>query len=470
MSIQKLAAIRLCLQLSAPLGLAGLWVAGVSLPIQAATLNNWTFNTASNQLEVTVSPGITPRYFVLEQPLRIVIDLPDTEVGNAIQQQSYSGAVRQIRVSQFQPGLTRIVMELAPEVKLASEPVSLQLQSASNGSAKWVLRPILATNAANSDLTTALPPPTFWRGNTPSVSVPPLNSASNSGARVSVPPLNSASNASATVSVPPLNRNQPTNLQNNVGGGAAALMTQPANITNQQARINLVPVPPVRELPPPDSKPPVNSRVQNPLPAIPTPAETPINVPPPLPNRQTPKPTEEIIELPANPETLPTIAVTPVAVQPAPVPVSANSEAVQSPPALPPTVVPVINFGEPLPKGEQVSLTPAVNRVAALASGVVLKLRYPGTTALSLPSGTPQQEVMLLHEAIRDETGNFVLSAGVPVIGRFETSQEGSRFVTQAVTIGDRNFPFIAQSNLIAPTLQPGQILELQLTQPFAQP
>jgi len=86
---------------------------------QAASLTHWTFDPAANQLEITVKDGTTPHYFLMAQPARIVVDLPDTAVGNVSTQQTYSGAIRQIRVSQFQPGLTRIVMEISPDVSLA---------------------------------------------------------------------------------------------------------------------------------------------------------------------------------------------------------------------------------------------------------------------------------------------------------------------------------------------------------------
>jgi hypothetical protein len=125
-------------------------------PAQAAQLTNWRFDPATQQLEINVNGGTTPRYFLLAQPARIVLDLPNTRVGSVPEQQTYAGAVRQIRVGQFQPGLTRIVIELSPEAVLGAEQVELQ-NVGNPGSDRWVLRPVLANQPE------AVPPPVASR-------------------------------------------------------------------------------------------------------------------------------------------------------------------------------------------------------------------------------------------------------------------------------------------------------------------
>lgn len=116
------------------------------LSVQAASLTNWNFDPAANQLEITVKDGTTPRYFLMAQPARIVVDLPDTAVGAVSAQKTYAGAVRQIRVSQFEPGLTRIVMEISPGVSLAPGQVKLQKvgnDAARSGNSRWLLQPLI---------------------------------------------------------------------------------------------------------------------------------------------------------------------------------------------------------------------------------------------------------------------------------------------------------------------------------------
>ena len=114
---------------------------------QAASLTNWSFDPAVNQLEITVKDGTTPRYFLMAQPARIVVDLPDTAIGNVSAQKTYAGPVRQIRVSQFEPGLTRIVMEISPGVSLAPGQVELQKvgdRTTQAGNSRWVVRPLVS--------------------------------------------------------------------------------------------------------------------------------------------------------------------------------------------------------------------------------------------------------------------------------------------------------------------------------------
>lgn len=118
-------------------------LASAVLAQSPAQLTTWRFDPVTQRLEINLNGGTTPRYFLLAQPARIVLDLPNTRVGNVPEQQTYAGAVRQIRVGQFQPGLTRIVIELSPNAVLGVGQVELQ-NVADTGSDRWVLRPILA--------------------------------------------------------------------------------------------------------------------------------------------------------------------------------------------------------------------------------------------------------------------------------------------------------------------------------------
>jgi len=118
---------------------------GISLVTQATAalaLSQWSYDPTTQQLEVMVKAGVTPKYFVMAQPARIVVDLPDTEMGDVKPKESFTGAIRQVRVSQFQPGVTRVVLELAPEVELAPGQVKLEAKGD-----RWVLRPLIADNS-----------------------------------------------------------------------------------------------------------------------------------------------------------------------------------------------------------------------------------------------------------------------------------------------------------------------------------
>ncbi len=187
----------------------------VDIAALAARLTNWQFDPSLNQLEVTVDEGTTPRYFLLTQPPRIVLDLPDTELGSVETQQSYTGLVRQIRVSRFQAGVTRIVMDLSPEVVLTPQQVQLQqvggdaLQGRPLEGVRWVLRPLISGVQTAAPEGSTLPPANFFGSDRAGVvSVPPLNPTST-GSNLptgTLPPARFSPNSNVSVSVPPLQR------------------------------------------------------------------------------------------------------------------------------------------------------------------------------------------------------------------------------------------------------------------------
>jgi hypothetical protein len=108
-----------------------------------------------------------------------------------------------------------------------------------------------------------------------------------------------------------------------------------------------------------------------------------------------------------------------------------------------------------------------------LPAGTQLSLRYAGEATLSLKADSPQQAELLLEKDVRDPTGNPIAPAGTPVIGRFETDGDGSRFIAQTITLQNRNIPLAAQSEILhgdrttskPASLQPGQILQIRLTE-----
>lgn len=168
-----------------------------------------------------------------------------------------------------------------------------------------------------------------------------------------------------------------------------------------------------------------------------------------------------------------------------------------------PSASAVIEFGQPLPK-TTTSVEPvtppqstvptlepaatvlpqqaptAANPEILIPTGTQLNLRYPGEQALSLQAYQLRQEVLLLEEDLRDRNNQVIAPAGTPIIGYFETSSTGSRFIAKAIVLSRGNLPFDAQSanfgvttsaetttaqSPVQPTvtIQPGQILQVQL-------
>lgn len=101
-------------------------------PAEARRLESWRFQANNNQLSFTTASQVQPRAQLISGPTRLVIDLPGISIGQiprSLRSQSVGGAIKEIRVGQFEPQIARIVVELADgytinpyEVKF--EPVS----------------------------------------------------------------------------------------------------------------------------------------------------------------------------------------------------------------------------------------------------------------------------------------------------------------------------------------------------------
>ncbi len=116
-----------------------------SIAAPTGKLENWRFSPQSSQLEFSVSAASRPQFFYLSQPPRIVIDLPDTKLGNVPTKENYNGAIQGIRISQLNEDVTRIVMDLAPGVFFDRDRVQLQPVSWQNPTV-WVFRPSIVSN------------------------------------------------------------------------------------------------------------------------------------------------------------------------------------------------------------------------------------------------------------------------------------------------------------------------------------
>jgi AMIN domain len=202
-----------------------------------AKLNNWRFSPKTQQLEINLSAGTTPRYFYLAQPSRLVVDLPNTKLGKVTTQQNYSGAIKSIRISQLNANDTRIVLDLAAGTVFNPKKVQLQPVSRKN-STRWVFRPVIsgktaAVKSGNSPPSAKKQPQTLQKPpsnlpvttnpQSPSVTAPPPSNelpstiTTNSGQPfVTVPPLtpNTSSQQPALSLPPPSFPNQPGNLNN----------------------------------------------------------------------------------------------------------------------------------------------------------------------------------------------------------------------------------------------------------------
>ncbi|MBE9139278.1 N-acetylmuramoyl-L-alanine amidase [Nodosilinea sp. LEGE 07088] len=135
--------------------LATLGTLVIVAPARAATLQYWWFDAQTNQLVLTTDSEVQPRAQLLVNPTRIVIDLPNTQLGSTSTRQAVGGAVREVRAGQFDSQTARLVIELSAGYGLNPQDVRVQGLRPN----QWAVQlPALSTAAAPP--TGAIPPPT----------------------------------------------------------------------------------------------------------------------------------------------------------------------------------------------------------------------------------------------------------------------------------------------------------------------
>jgi N-acetylmuramoyl-L-alanine amidase len=87
----------------------------LTMPAMATKLQYWRFDAYRNNLEFRTDQGVQPRAQLIANPTRLVIDLPGVVWGRPASTQTYSaGQIRSVRIGQFDPQTTRMVLELEP--------------------------------------------------------------------------------------------------------------------------------------------------------------------------------------------------------------------------------------------------------------------------------------------------------------------------------------------------------------------
>jgi hypothetical protein len=444
----------------------------------AASVRHWEYDPYTNELQITSEE--TPHYFILADPPRIVIDIPHSSFGKNAIQENYPGLVRTIRISEFEPGQTRIVMDLDPTIAL--NPGQVQLEPLGQGN-RWVLRPHLRVSQTLPSLETTetLPP------------LPQVNQIGNVPERAIVAPLPTATVPISSDIGLPTEQVTPT-LGDDLGNGLAdrnVTVTVPSlgevtptdEFASPETEI-FVPPPP-----PPEWQ--VGSEIEPPaIVSIPTSTPTVESVP---------DPTENIIESVPEPETLlrsPNRAPQEMPPsQPPSVAIAAPDETeIKDTSSLPPysewqeiapgdsssaiasaDIAPgVITFGQSLPKpADRPTTLLAVNATnlpngsndegdrditqadildpdVLVAAGSIIILRYPGSEGFTLKSDSSRREVLIVDSDIYDRNGTVIAPVGTPVIGSFESDRSGSRFVVESMLLNGDMVPIVAESETIA--------------------
>lgn len=415
---------------------------------QTPELRSWEYDPYTHELQVTVPPGVTPQYFVLTEPTRVVLDVSNSDIGLQPIEQNYTGMVRQIRVAQFELGTTRFVMELSPGVTL--EPSQLELKPVGQGN-RWVLRPSI-------DLAKTLP-------------AAENTITSQDLSRTRLPSLET---------LPPVGL--PRQPAPPIGNSDLEL---PVEVTPPPQQMPAVTVPGLDQLPPPSSKGDEGA-------VLPESQGEPIANAPQVVDVTTVTENNNAVAVTVPPPE--TSGTEMMAAVTTPEPVAATPEPVAATPAVSMAVTaanpqPEMMTAAIAPKPEA-NITPS--RDVALAAGSFVILSYPASAPVTVVADSTRKEILQVQVDVYDRSGKLLIPVGTPAIGSFTKDGNQMRFVLQAVILNGRTLPVTAMSEPITPssgntqvsssrlngssegtplvdgnaiTLQPGEVLPVRLTQ-----
>ncbi|MGF1539683.1 MAG: N-acetylmuramoyl-L-alanine amidase [Pleurocapsa sp.] len=95
-------------------------------PARAGKILSWEFEHQNNSLVFVTDEGVQPTAQLLNNPTRLVIDLPGTILGRETVKETYSGAIRGFRIGQPEPNTSRIVIEFAPGYTIDPEEIKFR--------------------------------------------------------------------------------------------------------------------------------------------------------------------------------------------------------------------------------------------------------------------------------------------------------------------------------------------------------
>ena len=98
----------------------------VSLPATAAEILSWQFNATENRIDFSTSAAVKPEAQMLANPSRLILDLPETRLNQPTSSQLLSNGIKSLRVGQFDPDRTRMVLELDPQYSIDPQQVLIQ--------------------------------------------------------------------------------------------------------------------------------------------------------------------------------------------------------------------------------------------------------------------------------------------------------------------------------------------------------
>ncbi|MBE9143279.1 AMIN domain-containing protein [Planktothrix mougeotii] len=367
------------------------------LAVQAAILGDWKIDPNTGIVEVELPAGNKPQVSAYNIPPRLVLDLPNTEVKVQITENYETGVVRQVSLIQTKPKQAQLVVEFATGITIDPEDLDLRQIGIDN---LWVLRPTLQT----------LPPEEPPTPTNVATTQPQTTSTRTQVAPSTTPPT------STTVKPP----EPPKPPQYSVRQYDPRQTALPNPQPMRDSRLEIVQVP-------------VNQPTQ--VQVLPT-----MTPPPP--------PPQTVVYIPQTPGYRPPVPVSETVVVVAPNAQFSRTESL-------PQAVP---FGQPLPPSvppgtPQSYFNPSPSAIL-LPTGTTLTLLYPTKDQVRLTRRSERQDVLLLQGGIVDSLGNYIVPPDTPIVGEFETTTKGSRFIAQAINLDGRSIPIQGQSNWIPGSLE----------------
>lgn len=365
------------------IGLVGTLVMNFSVtrPVFAAFLTDWFFDSDNNQLQFTLPSGTAPSFSLENKPARLIVYIPNTEVSVDVTELYPDGLVRRVSLSQEQPEQAKVIIDFAPEVVISTQQVQLEQVEPQENS--WQLSLLMAEGEFSEPSETII-----------------------SDRQATEPETTEVENS------------QTTEEEDN------QTSTQP-----KQDSVGLLDTAPEEESPLPNPGPSAEPSV--PFLVIPTdrPGRFRSPVVDALNNEKPETESSEVIETP----TLETREEEETAI-------SLPPESREKSKYNTTESVGVITFGEPLP-GSSGQKQSEDDIAILIEEGEVISLIYPSQD-VTLPRDIEIQEVLLLKEAIVDESGRVIVPARTPVVGGFDTTTQGSKFIARAIYVDERLIPF----------------------------
>jgi beta-lactamase class A len=104
----------------------------IVLPAQASTLTSWQFDAQSDRLSFTTDEEVSPLAKIINNPTRLVVDLPGIRLKHRKIANVLGGKYKSIRIGQFNSQTTRLVIEL--DERYGLNPAGIKFQGASGRS------------------------------------------------------------------------------------------------------------------------------------------------------------------------------------------------------------------------------------------------------------------------------------------------------------------------------------------------